>query len=131
MTTHIPSHSAFLPTFLTGVGMERRARAKSYSSWPRTSKRIRIDYSPALAGRFLAMIFEKPSLRTRVTFEVGMREPGRHGDLSRPHGIRGWASANRFPMWRGTFRAGCTESCARVFEQRELEQLAAVSPASR
>ncbi len=29
-------------------------------------------YKDALAGRFLAMIFEKPSLRTRVTFEVGI-----------------------------------------------------------
>ena len=29
-------------------------------------------YQSALAGRFLAMIFEKPSLRTRVTFEVGI-----------------------------------------------------------
>jgi len=29
-------------------------------------------YKKALAGRFLAMVFEKPSLRTRVTFEVGI-----------------------------------------------------------
>ncbi len=29
-----------------------------------------------LAGRTLAMIFEKPSLRTRVTFEVGMNQLG-------------------------------------------------------
>src|SRR3990170_1958898 len=29
-----------------------------------------------LAGKTLAMIFEKPSLRTRVTFEVGMRHLG-------------------------------------------------------
>jgi ornithine carbamoyltransferase len=29
-------------------------------------------YTNALAGRSLAMIFEKPSLRTRVTFEVGI-----------------------------------------------------------
>jgi len=29
-----------------------------------------------LAGRFLALIFEKPSLRTRVTFEVGMAQLG-------------------------------------------------------
>ena len=33
-------------------------------------------YTRALAGRFLAMIFEKPSLRTRVTFEVGMGSLG-------------------------------------------------------
>jgi ornithine carbamoyltransferase len=31
---------------------------------------------PLLAGRTLAMIFEKPSLRTRVTFEVGMHQLG-------------------------------------------------------
>ena len=31
---------------------------------------------PLLAGRTLAMIFEKPSLRTRVTFEAGMVQLG-------------------------------------------------------
>lgn len=34
------------------------------------------DYSRALEGRQLAMIFEKPSLRTRVTFEAGMTSMG-------------------------------------------------------
>src|SRR5579863_10246322 len=33
-------------------------------------------YKTALAGRSLAMIFEKPSLRTRVTFEVGIASLG-------------------------------------------------------
>jgi ornithine carbamoyltransferase len=33
-------------------------------------------YRGALAGRFLAMIFEKPSLRTRVSFEVGIASLG-------------------------------------------------------
>ena len=28
-------------------------------------------YRTALSGKFVALIFEKPSLRTRVTFEVG------------------------------------------------------------
>jgi ornithine carbamoyltransferase len=31
---------------------------------------------PLLAGRVVALIFQKPSLRTRVSFEVGMRELG-------------------------------------------------------
>jgi len=35
-------------------------------------------YSAALKGKTLAMIFEKPSLRTRVTFDVGMEELGGH-----------------------------------------------------
>ena len=35
-------------------------------------------YSNALKRRTLAMIFEKPSLRTRVTFDVGMEQLGGH-----------------------------------------------------
>lgn len=35
-----------------------------------------IDPDPALSGHVLAMIFEKPSTRTRVSFDVGMRQLG-------------------------------------------------------
>ena len=35
-------------------------------------------YRKALAGKSLAMIFEKPSLRTRVTFELAIVEQGGH-----------------------------------------------------
>ncbi|MBI3405687.1 MAG: ornithine carbamoyltransferase, partial [Acidobacteria bacterium] len=34
------------------------------------------DFREALNGKHAALAFEKPSLRTRVTFEVGMRELG-------------------------------------------------------
>ncbi len=34
------------------------------------------DYAQALRGKQLALIFEKPSLRTRVTFDVGMTSMG-------------------------------------------------------
>src|ERR1700742_384241 len=33
-------------------------------------------YSEVLRGKFIALIFEKPSLRTRVTFEVGIQSMG-------------------------------------------------------
>ncbi|MGH9436173.1 MAG: ornithine carbamoyltransferase, partial [Terriglobia bacterium] len=36
------------------------------------------SFARALEGRQLALIFEKPSLRTRVTFEVGMTSLGGH-----------------------------------------------------
>ena len=35
-------------------------------------------YAKALKGKTLAMVFEKPSLRTRVTFDVGIEELGGH-----------------------------------------------------
>ena len=41
-------------------------------------KQSRADYAGRLAGRSVAMIFEKPSTRTRVSFEVGIAETGAH-----------------------------------------------------
>lgn len=43
------------------------------------AKKIKADpkaYSESLKGKTLAMIFEKPSLRTRVTFDVGIQQLG-------------------------------------------------------
>ncbi len=41
-------------------------------------KRRPRPYARALAGRSLALLFEKPSLRTRATFEVAMTQLGGH-----------------------------------------------------
>jgi ornithine carbamoyltransferase len=37
-----------------------------------------IRYASTLTGKFIALIFEKPSLRTRVTFDVGIQSMGGH-----------------------------------------------------
>jgi ornithine carbamoyltransferase len=42
---------------------------------------------PTLRGRTLAMYFEKPSLRTHVTFEAGMTQLGGHAILLRPEQV--------------------------------------------
>jgi ornithine carbamoyltransferase len=46
------------------------------------------DRPPLLAGKVLAMLFEKPSLRTRVSFEVGMVELGGHAIYLSPQDVQ-------------------------------------------
>ena len=43
---------------------------------------------PRLAGRTLAMVFQKPSLRTRVSFEMAMRHEGGHAMYIAPDEIQ-------------------------------------------
>ncbi len=58
------------------------ARARELKELDRNGQR-----PPVLQGRVLAMFFEKPSLRTHVTFEAGMNQLGGHAILLRPEQV--------------------------------------------
>jgi ornithine carbamoyltransferase len=58
------------------------ARARALKDLQRQGKRPR-----TLEGRSLAMYFEKPSLRTHVTFETAMTQLGGNGILLRPEQV--------------------------------------------
>ena len=81
------------------------------------------DRPVLLAGRVLAMIFEKPSLRTRVTFEVGMWELGGHAVYLAPQDVQLGAResvpdvARNLERWVGGIMA-------RTFAHRTVQTLA-------
>jgi ornithine carbamoyltransferase len=59
------------------TGMEwNPAQLRDFFRLSRNIKAHPEEYKQSLAGRSLALIFEKPSLRTRVTFEVGIASLG-------------------------------------------------------
>ena len=81
-------------------------------------------YRGALAGRFLALIFEKPSLRTRVTFEVGVASLG-GACVFLDHTTSHLGEREAIPDVARSLERWVHAIVARVFKQDALEQLAA------
>jgi ornithine carbamoyltransferase len=81
-------------------------------------------YKSALAGRFLAMIFEKPSLRTRVTFEVGIASLGGSA-IFLDHAETHLGERESVPDVGRSLSRWVQGIVARVFSQEALEILAA------
>jgi ornithine carbamoyltransferase len=83
-------------------------------------KRDPARYADALSGRYLSLLFEKPSLRTRLTFEVAIKQLG--GDSIFSEGPVGGREpikdvARNLERWtNGTV--------ARTFSQETIEELA-------
>ncbi|HRK31947.1 MAG TPA: ornithine carbamoyltransferase [Tepidisphaeraceae bacterium] len=79
--------------------------------------------SPILAGQTLAMIFEKPSLRTRVSFAVAMQQLGGLGLLLRPDEV-GLGTREPVQDVARVLSGMCNGIMARVFEHQKLVDLA-------
>jgi ornithine carbamoyltransferase len=80
-------------------------------------------YRGALGGRFLAMIFEKPSLRTRVTFEVAIQSLGGSATYL-DHSSARLGERESIPDVARNLSRWVQGIVARVFEQKTLEVLA-------
>ncbi len=84
------------------------------------------QFSQVLAGKSIALLFEKPSLRTRVSFDVGINKLGGHSVyLDQQNGALGVReTVEDF----GSNLACWTDAIvARVYQQQTLEKLAASS----
>ncbi|MFZ0739654.1 MAG: ornithine carbamoyltransferase [Candidatus Acidiferrales bacterium] len=80
-------------------------------------------YRGALAGRFLALIFEKPSLRTRVTFEVGIASLGGSSTFL-DHTTSHLGEREAVPDVARSLERWTHGIVARLFQQSILDQLA-------
>jgi len=83
-------------------------------------------HSDYLKGKTLAMIFEKPSLRTRVSFETGIFQLGGHGIYLSPADI-GLGKRESIADVARTLDRMCDIIMARVFEHEKVTELAKYS----
>ncbi len=88
------------------------------------SKKLKKDkISPILNGKVLALIFEKPSLRTRFTFEAGMFELGGYAIYLAPQDI-GLGKRESIPDAARNLSRWASGIMARTFEHKTVLQLA-------
>jgi ornithine carbamoyltransferase len=81
------------------------------------------DYTSALAGQSIALIMEKPSLRTSVTFQVGMQTLGGTA-IFLDHTNTRLGERETIPDVARNLSRWVRGIVARVFEQHKLDQLA-------
>jgi len=79
---------------------------------------------PIAAGKVLACVFEKPSLRTRVSFETAMVHLGGHAIYISPNEI-GLGTRESAPDVARVLSGMVDAIMARVFEHQKLKDLAA------
>jgi ornithine carbamoyltransferase len=81
-------------------------------------------YATTLRGKFFALIFEKPSLRTRVTFEVGIQSMG-GSVVFLDHTQARLGERESIPDVARNLERWVQGIVARVYEQRVLDEMAA------
>ena len=78
----------------------------------------------SLAGKTLAMLFEKPSLRTRISFQVAMTDLGGHPIYVKPEDIGGIGKREPVKDIARVLSRYCDGIMARTFEHSTVTELA-------
>jgi ornithine carbamoyltransferase len=81
--------------------------------------------SPALAGKHVALLFEKPSLRTRSTFVIAVRELG--GEVIEPPADVAFGSRETVEDVARNLERWVSGAVVRTFAQDRLERFAAAA----
>jgi len=120
--TATPAPLAFASDLLTGAEWGP-ARVGELFQLAAAVKAHPADYRSALSGRFIALILEKPSLRTRITFEVGIQSLG-GAAIFLDHTASRLGERESIPDVARNLSRWVQGIVARVYEQHELELLA-------
>ncbi|MBS0191854.1 MAG: ornithine carbamoyltransferase [Phycisphaerales bacterium] len=97
-------------------------------STARAMKQAPAEFANALKGRSIVMLFEKPSLRTRVTFEIGAARLGAHA-VYLDHSDQRLGERETVRDYGHNLERWVDAIVARVFRQTALEELAGASKA--
>jgi ornithine carbamoyltransferase len=129
MSTAAPSRKAFLSVLdFDAAELERCLEIAIHVKADRPLGR-QAPTAAALEGRHVAMLFEKPSLRTRSTFEIAIVELGGHPLVLQPDAALGKREAvadvaRNLERWVDAV-------VIRTYSQRLLEEFAAAAPRLR
>ena len=88
-----------------------------------------VRHERPLEGRHIALLFEKPSLRTRSTFQIAVRELG--GDVIEPPAEAVLGGRETFPDVARNLERWVYGAVVRTFAQHRLEEFAAAAPRLR
>jgi len=93
------------------------------------ARRAQRPHATPLVGRHVALLFEKPSLRTRSTFTIAVRELG--GDVIEPPADVAFGGRETIEDVARNLERWVFGLVMRTFAQTKLERIAAAAPALR
>ena len=110
----------------TPDGLERCLDVAGQMKRDRSLGRQGADGASALNGRHVALLFEKPSLRTRSTFEIAIRELG--GDVLLPSESAAFGGRETVADVARNLERWVAGVVIRTFAQTRLQEFSAAAP---
>ena len=127
----VERREASAPRFLSILDFdrERLTACLDLAAELKAARASGIRHERPLSGRHVALLFEKPSLRTRSTFQIAVRELG--GDVIEPQEAVTFGSRESIADVARNLERWVYAAVVRTFGQARLEAFAAAAPSLR
>ena len=123
-----PFEMVALPRFLSilDLGPDELAACLALAGEMKSARRAHRPHVRPLEGRHVALLFEKPSLRTRSTFQIAVRELG--GDVIEPPADVALGGRETIADVARNLERWVSSAVVRTYAQARLEAFAAAAP---